>query len=297
MITYPQISFITITYNGLNDTCELINSIHSIVKSITYEIIVVDNASKINEAEIIKNKYPNVVVIRSEVNLGFSGGNNLGIKQAKGNYLFLINNDTYILEDNFEQLIKHLNSDKTIGGCSPKICYADNSNTIQFAGFTELSPITLRNETIGNKQTNDTRHDTLSPTAYLHGAAMLIKKEVIECVGPMPDIYFLYYEEIDWSTSIKNKGYKLIYDPCVTIYHKESQSTGYNSTLQAFYLTRNRLLYAYRNLNRHKRVLSIVYQTLISSTKNSLLFLIKGNTQYALSIWKGVFAFYTLNKK
>ena len=111
MITYPQISFITITYNGLNDTCELINSIHSIVKSITYEIIVVDNASKINEAEIIKNKYPNVIVVRSEINLGFSGGNNLGIKQAKGNYLFLINNDTYILEDNSEQVRKHLNSE------------------------------------------------------------------------------------------------------------------------------------------------------------------------------------------
>lgn len=297
MNQHIQISFITITYNGLNDTCELIDSIHNIVKSTTYEIIVVDNASKINEAEIIKDRYPDVVTIRSEVNLGFSGGNNLGIKQTKGDYLFLINNDTYILEDNLNQLITHLEEDCFIGGCSPKICYADSPQILQFAGFTELSPITLRNETIGNKQTDCAQYDTVFPTAYLHGAAMLIKKKVIEQVGFMPDIYFLYYEEIDWSTAIRNKGYKLIYDPCATIYHKESQSAGLNSTLQAYYLTRNRLLYAYRNLSGHKRLLSIAYQTLVSSTKNSLLYLLKGNIPYSLSIWKGVLAFYTLNKK
>ena len=87
----PEISFITICYNGFKDTCELIESLHKKLKSVSYEIIVVDNASRENEAEKIRALYPTVITIRSDVNKGFSGGNNIGLRVAKGKYFFLIN--------------------------------------------------------------------------------------------------------------------------------------------------------------------------------------------------------------
>ena len=84
----PDISFITICYNGFKDTCELIESLHKKLKSVSYEIIVVDNASRENEAEKIRALYPTVITIRSDVNKGFSGGNNIGLRVAKGKYFF-----------------------------------------------------------------------------------------------------------------------------------------------------------------------------------------------------------------
>ena len=86
-----DLSIITVNYNGVDDTCELIDSIPF---NDNMEVIVVDNASTNDEASIIQKKHPQIIVLRSEKNLGFAGGNNLGIKAAKGKYLFLVNNDT-----------------------------------------------------------------------------------------------------------------------------------------------------------------------------------------------------------
>lgn len=110
----PLISFITICYNGLDDTCVLIESLRDTISSVSYEIIVVDNASRQDEASLIQERYPFVRTLRSEKNLGFSGGNNLGIQIAQGKYLFLINNDTYLTEDGLPALIERLESDPRI---------------------------------------------------------------------------------------------------------------------------------------------------------------------------------------
>ena len=120
----PEISFITICYNGFKDTCELIESLQNKIHSIRYETIVVDNASREDEAAKIRERYPSVIAIRSNENKGFSGGNNIGIREAKGKYIFLINNDTYIEQDTVSFLIERLESRAEIGGVSPKIRFA-----------------------------------------------------------------------------------------------------------------------------------------------------------------------------
>lgn len=112
MMNEPQVSFITVCYNGFKDTCELIESLQTHVHSVSYEIIVVDNASREDEATKIKELYSDIVTLRSESNLGFSGGNNLGIRVAKGAYIFLINNDTYVESDGFHYLTERLESQK-----------------------------------------------------------------------------------------------------------------------------------------------------------------------------------------
>lgn len=283
-----QVSFITICYNGYDDTCELIESLRKYVHSVSYEIIVVDNASREDEAAKIKEKYPFVTTLRSDTNGGFSGGNNLGIKVANGQYIFLINNDTYVESDGFHNLIERLESGNDIGAVSPKIRFAFPPQNIQFAGFTPLSTITIRNEVVGFGHPDDGSFDTAHTTPYLHGAALMVKREVIEKVGLMPEVYFLYYEELDWCTRMTDAGYELWYEPRCTVFHKESQSTGQLSKLRTYYMTRNRLLYTRRNRTGSQRLLSIFYQCTVAAGKNSILFALKGRFDLFTAVWKGV---------
>ena len=136
----------------------------------------VDNGSKENEANILQDRYPNIKVIRSDKNLGFAGGNNLGIKAAKGKYLYLINNDTVFKDFNPLSLIKRLESSPKIGMVCPKIRFAWDNSPIQFAGYTPLSPITIRNKAIGFGEEDKGQYDVAHQTPYAHGAAMMTKR-------------------------------------------------------------------------------------------------------------------------
>ncbi len=296
MTEIPEISIITVNYNGLRDTCDLIDSIRQHV-IVSYELIVIDNGSVLNESEYLEEYYPKVICVRSEKNLGFAGGNNLGMRIAKGKYIFLLNNDTYVKDNSISFLIKRLESDSRIGGVSPKIKFAFPPENIQYAGYTMLSPITLRNHSIGFMENDHGQYNTPCSTAYLHGAAMMLKREVVQRVGPMPEIYFLYYEEIEWCTRMRRDNYILYYEPRCTVFHKESQSTGKTSPLRTFYITRNRLLYAYRNLEGIAKYLSIVYQLSIVLVKNGINFLIKGRTDLIKSSVLGIYNFFILKSK
>ena len=252
-----KLSIITINYNGLKDTCELIDSIPF---NNHLEVIVVDNASqRKEEADTISKRFPQVKVIKSEKNLGFAGGNNLGIKAAQGKYLFIINNDTIFKEFNVQALIDRLESSPEIAIVCPKIRFAWGSHPIQFTGYTSLSKITVRNQSIGFGEEDHGKYDTAHPTPYAHGAAMLIKREAIDKVGLMPECFFLYYEELDWSMMFTRAGFEIWYDPACTVYHKESQATGQKSPLRTHYIVRNRLLLVKRNWCGITKYLSYAY--------------------------------------
>ena len=280
-----ETSIITINYNGLNDTCALIESIPFNDKM---EVIVVDNASTNDEISIINQKYSYVRTIKSDKNLGFAGGNNLGIKAAKGKYLFIINNDTIFKDFNIQALIDRLQSSKTIGIVCPKIRFAWSNNPIQFAGYTPLSGITVRNQAIGFGEEDLGQYEKAHPTPYAHGAAMLIKREAIEKVGLMPECYFLYYEELDWSMMFTREGYDIWYDPACTIYHKESQSTGQNSPLRTYYITRNRLLLVKRNFSGINKYLAYVYLQTVVATRDIIKYIIKGRMDLLNATTKGL---------
>ena len=283
-----KLSIITINYNGLKDTRELIDSIPF---NNDMEVIVVDNASKKDEASIISERFPQVKVIRSNQNLGFAGGNNLGMKEAKGEYILLINNDTYFKEFNIDSLIEKLESSDKIGIVCPKLRFAWGNNPIQFSGYTPFSNITLRNKAIGFGEEDNGQYDTAHPTPYAHGAAMLIKREAIEKVGLMPDCYFLYYEEIDWSMMFTRAGYEIWYDPSCTVYHKESQTTGQNSPLRTYYITRNRLLLVKRNYKGINKYLSYIYLIGLVATRDIIKYSIKGRFDLVKAVCRGIFNF------
>ena len=283
-----RLSIITINYNGLKDTCELMESIPF---NNEMEVIVVDNASKEDEASIIAERYPQVKVIRSPRNLGFAGGNNLGIKEAKGKYILLINNDTYFKEFNIAPLIERLENSDEIGIVCPKLRFAWGCNPIQFAGYTPLSTITVRNQAIGFGEEDNGQYDTAHPTPYAHGAAMLIKREAIDKVGLMPECFFLYYEELDWSMMFTRAGYEIWYDPVCTVYHKESQTTGQNSPLRTYYITRNRLLLVKRNYIGINKYLSYIYLIGIVAPRDIIKFTLQGRFDLVKAVYRGIKTF------
>lgn len=283
-----ELSIITINYNGLKDTCALIESIPFNDKM---EVIVVDNASENQEAEQISKRFPHVKVIKSDRNLGFAGGNNLGIKASLGKYLFLINNDTYFEDFNVQAVIDRLDSDPTIGIVCPKIKFAWSPQPIQFAGYTPLSKITIRNQAIGFGEEDHGQYETAHPTPYAHGAAMLIKREALNKVGLMPECYFLYYEEFDWSMMFTRAGYQIWYEPKCTVFHKESQATGQNSPLRTYYITRNRLRLVKRNYQGVTKWLSYCYLIGIVGSRDILHYLLSGRFQHLKANLLGIRSF------
>ena len=286
-----QTSIVTINYNGLKDTCDLIDSLP--LEDSSIEVIVVDNASKADEASIIKEHYPSIKVIRSDRNLGFAGGNNLGIQAARGKYLFFINNDTILKHptSHINHLVSRLESDEMIGIVCPKIRFAWDDNPIQFAGYTPLSPFTMRNCAIGFGDKDQGQYDTPYPTPYAHGAAMMVKREAIDKVGIMPECYFLYYEELDWSMMFTRAGYSIWYEPTCTIYHKESQSTGQNSPLKAYYMTRNRLLFVKRNIRGPQKYVTYTYLLFVVALRDICKFLFHRQINLVTATIKGIINF------
>ena len=280
-----KLSIITVNYNGLKDTCALIESIPFYENM---EVIVVDNASKEDEASIISIRYPQVNTIRSEKNLGFAGGNNLGIKAAKGKYLFLINNDTLFKDFNVQALINRLESSSNMGIVCPKIRFTWENNPIQFTGYTLLSKITVRNKALGFGEEDKGQYDSPHPTPYAHGAAMMIKREAIDKVGLMPECFFLYYEEIDWSMQFTRAGYEIWYEPACTIFHKESQSTGQSSPLRTYYITRNRLLLVKRNWQGICKFLACCYLSCIVAPRDIIKYMTKGKWNHSFAVCKGI---------
>jgi GT2 family glycosyltransferase len=293
-----KISFIVVNYNGLEDSCELIESIYSnIPASCDYEIILVDNGSKQDESLHVKEKFPSVIAIRSEKNLGFAGGNNLGIKSSSGNYLFLINNDTLLFDDSMLKLVDFMDKNSQAAAVSPKIYFPGEPKIIQYAGFTPMSRITLRNRSIGRGEKDDGSYNYENKTFATHGAAMLVRREVVDRIGYMPEVYFLYYEEIDWCMNMKRHGYELWYVPSSSIVHKESRTTGEDSPLKRYYMTRNRLLFARRNLSKGFANLSICYQIVVANLKAVCLSIIRGRADLVRATLSGILDYYRLPDK
>jgi GT2 family glycosyltransferase len=282
----PFISIITINFNSLKVTCEFLESTRKLTYR-NFEIIVVDNASKENPAQIITTHFPEVRLLINDKNLGFAGGNNAGMAIAKGDYFFIVNNDTEVTENLLERLLEPF-KDSSIGVVSPKIKYFHHPNIIQYAGFTTINPFTGRNKTIGDKEKDQGQHDAPYFTSYAHGAAMFLKKEVVEKTGMFAEVFFLYYEELDWSARIQQAGFRIYYQPDAVIYHKESMSTGKNSTLRTYYLTRNRILFLRRNIKGFDKFIWPFFFILFTVPKNSFSYFRSGEIDHLKAFWKAL---------
>ncbi|MEO1486048.1 MAG: glycosyltransferase family 2 protein [Bacteroidota bacterium] len=283
----PLVSIITVNYNESLVTMEFLESVRKLSYS-NVEVIVVDNASPNDDPDAIKTAFPEIQLIKSHENLGFAGGNNLGVKHSKGEFLLFVNNDTIVPEHFLEPLVETLQNDLNIGMVSPKIKFHWDPTLIQYAGYTPMNKWTIRNSSIGYHQKDDGTFDTPKETQSIHGAAMMVPRRVVEAVGMMTEIYFLYYEEHDWAEMIKRAGYKIFYQPKSYILHKESVSTGKFSPLKTYYISRNRILFARRNFKPLSLFVSLLFQMLVSIPKNLLKFILKREFEHLKAFWRAV---------
>ncbi len=269
-----KVSIVTVNFNHSHVTDELLASIAAKNTYANLEIIVVDNGSKINPVPVWITRYPNVQFIRSEENLGFAGGNNLGIKAASGDYLFLVNNDTEFTERLVETLVETLDKNPNVGMVSPKIRYFDKPDMLQYAGYTPMDYFTARNSCIGQFETDNGQYDKVTgATGFAHGAAMMVKREAIDKAGLMAENFFLYYEEMDWSDHIKHAGYEVWVNMQALIYHKESISVGKKSLLKEYFMNRNRILYTRRNASTFQKLFFYAYFMLVVTPRNIFFYL------------------------
>lgn len=270
---WPLVSVVTVNYNQSEVTCEFLDSFRQISYPKT-EIFVVDNASPNDHPEIIKEKFPEIHFIQTERNLGFAGGNNAALPYCAGKYILFINNDTEVAHGFLEPLVEVLEKNPQVAMVSPKIHYFHTPDTFQFAGFTPIHPITIRNFAIGFGEKDKGQYDMTCETGSVFGAAMLVSMAVIKKVGIMTERFFLYYEEHDWGEHIKKAGYKIFYQGKSLVLHKESISTVKESPFQIFYLTRGRILYARRNNHGLTKLLSFLYLNLVAVPKQILYYLV-----------------------
>jgi hypothetical protein len=287
MRTLPLVSIITVNFNGNDITEKFLESLtHVTYKNI--EVIVVDNASA-TSPDILKQKFPFIKLIKSHLNTGFAGGNNLGLRVAEGDYYFLLNNDTEVKPDFLEPMVQLMESNKKIGIASSKLLYYSQPNTIQYAGHTGINFYTGRGFGVGYMQNDSEKYTCNYQTQLAHGAAMMISKEAIKQVGLMAELFFLYYEEIDFCERVKQAGFQIWFCGFSVVYHKESMSTGKSSPLKTYYLTRNRLIYTKRNTKGFQHFACILFFMLISVPKGIIQLLIKKEFLLLKAFLRGVF--------
>ena len=288
MTDAPLVSIVTLNWNTTAVTCDFLTSIKTQNTYQPIEVIVVDNASTEDPTAAFEAAYEGVIVLRNDKNLGFAGGNNTGIRVARGDYLFIVNNDTEFTPGLLEGLLAICAIHPDAGIVCPKFHYFFQKGTIEYAGFEPMNIFTGRNGMVGSREEDRGQYNEIRETPYAHGGAMLVPRKVVEAVGGLYEPFFLYYEELDWSEQIKRKGYKIYYQPASLIYHKESMTTGKSSPLKTFYLTRNRILFMRRNIPWPGLMVFSLYFLFFTIPKNTFTYLVRGQRDHLRSFWKAV---------
>lgn len=240
----PLVSIIIVNWTRR----ELLKNCLNSIEQITYEffnVTVVDNASTDDSCAMVERYFPTVTLIRNKENLGFSEGNNIGIRYAlqdNADYILLLNNDTVVSKDFVNPLIDVAETDEGIGIVGSKVLFMDQPNVICYAGGKRRWTSEWAHIGLGDKDSgiyNDTRE-----TDYIYGCAMMVRKSVFEEVGMFDKRYFVYAEEIDLNLRVKKAGYKLVYVPRSVVWHKVAGSdvNGRISPFRQYYMTRNNLL-------------------------------------------------------
>ena len=263
----PKVSIIILNWNGVKDTLECLESVYKLDYP-NFEVIVVDNGSTDNSVHLIRSAFPKVSMIENNENLGYVGGNNVGMRYAINTcaqFVWLLNNDTVVAPDSLSELIHAAGQTDRCGLLSPVIYYYDDPKKVQFCGtildwerkrfiqmchpeFVSGSQTIPRLE-IPKRVWDDRKDDreavildenaTLSDI-LLWGTALLINRDAIMAIGYLNEKYFSYHEDIEYSVRAINSGFTNVVVSKSKVYHKEASSSGgKKSPLYCYFMTRN----------------------------------------------------------
>lgn len=226
-----DVSIIIINYNTFQLTCSCVESVIKNTDGLTYEIILVDNCSTECDASEFKNKYPEITLVKSSVNLGFSKGNNLGLKYAKGEYILLLNSDTELLNNAVLSAYSRISKDSSIGALSGKLLYEDQRVQPVCGRFPALSHEFRELFRINRFLDKDKaeiyylgdryHYEKELVCDWIWGAFFMVPARVISCLpgNKFPDEFFMYGEDMQWCYKIKKLGFKIVYTPEPVCYH------------------------------------------------------------------------------
>lgn len=230
-MNHPKVIIIILNWNGLEDTIECLESLKKITYP-NYEVIVVDNGSEGNDAQVLKERFGDYIqLIQNDKNYGFAEGNNIGIRYALANsfpeYFLLLNNDTVVAHDFLTELVKTAESDGEIGIVGPKIYYYDfggRKDVIWSAGgkIGLLRPHV--SYLIGYNDDDLPKYQAITSVDWIIGAAMLFKSCMIEKLSLLNSEYFFGFEDIEYSIKARKHGFKVVYVPTARIWHKVGAS-------------------------------------------------------------------------
>jgi len=237
---YPKVFIIILNWNGLEDTDACLESLRKLTYP-NFEIVLVDNGSVKDEGTILKEKYPEIHLIKNHQNVGFCGGNNIGAKYALkhgAKYLLFLNNDTIVNPEFLEKLIEFGEKNPKVGILGPLIYYWQEPDEIySCGGYFNIWFCFARDYHFIPKFNKKN-------IGFISGCAFLIKREVIKKIGLWDESFFTYWDEVDFCQRAKRAGIEIACVPEAVIYHKVARTNIYLSKRYIYYMTRNNLLLA-----------------------------------------------------
>lgn len=244
------VCIIILNWNGCHDTIECVESCRNLSYP-NFRILIVDNGSTDGSEAILRERFSGVDIIQTGANLGFAGGNNVGIHHALANgadFVWLLNNDTTVDAEALLSLVQVAESDKNVGMVGSKIVYHENTRLLWYSGavLDPERPYRLHHQ--GLNEDDRGQFDAACETGYITGCSLLARKEMIDGIGLLDDGLFLYFEDADWSARARAAGWKLVYCPGSLVFHRVSLSVGgAASPTLLYYTARNRLYFVKRN--------------------------------------------------
>jgi GT2 family glycosyltransferase len=244
----PQLSIIIINFNTFALTCKCIESIYSYTFKVDFEIILVDNASSEKNPDEFKKLFPEIILIKSLINSGFSKGNLLGIEHARGETVLLLNSDTELNEDSVSKCFTKLNSDQKIDVITCRLIYPDGKdqhNCQSFPSFRKKIIEVLRIHKLGPAkfwaaclQGYYWDYSSEGFPDWIWGTFFMFKKTVLAKLpgGKLDDRYFMYVEDLKWCFDLKKAGFTIFYFPgAKVIHHLGGSSSGKNPVITENY--------------------------------------------------------------
>lgn len=226
-----KVIIVVLNWNGMEDTTRCLLSLRELAYP-NFETVVVDNGSTGGDADLLQDGFPGeILLIRNAANLGYSAGNNVGMEAALhrgADYVLILNNDTTVDREFLSQLVAVAEDEPRVGIVGPKTYYMDPSDLIWAAGgklnwYFEHS---LR----GQRERDVGQYESSWECDFLPGSCLLIKREVIEQIGYLPTDYFLQWEDIDYCTAARRKGFTCVYVPKARIWHRVSASPAFQGS-------------------------------------------------------------------
>ena len=247
-----MLSIVIVSWNVEELLAACLRSINVNKGDLEVEVIVVDSASQDGTVAMVREQFPHVTMLAQADNVGFPLGNNIGLAQASGDYLLLLNPDTEIVGDALQTMVSYLSAHPHVGMIGPELLNTDRSHQSSRRRFPTLLTGIFEStwlqtcaprHILRDYYMEDTRDEEIVSADWVNGACMLTTRDVYERVGGMDPGYFMYSEELDWCRRIKDAGYDITYLPTAKVLHHQGKSSEQAVTHRHINFNRAKLRY------------------------------------------------------